>query len=354
MGFSGQPAVNLSGQRSVGGGRGRHLRLVGCVRSTCVGVGFACAGLAIGACASDGESEPPFSEPRVVKLPSELQGIANLRGTESAFERRPANCKSLHAISIVDRKPRPRKLRTTSGACLFWGNMSSGRMWVRYARVPGRPRQPSPGEFAKPAGAAHAEGPFEIVTPRTLSQIRSDEGGKLGCTKIYPESHYGARYYTPTDGTVRLRYSLDPGGAEGEIVLAGSPGREPQLSPKVREVRRLRCGRNAVDGRPAGCSRPLALVIRDRRPTPRELKVRKREECVVWGNSGARDLRVESERCPGCFFGLSLPAGSAEVTYFGAASPERYPHRFRYTVRPETLSGNAPPLASGTIVLVDR
>ena len=88
------------------------------------------------------------------------------------------------------------------------------------------------------------------------------------------------------------------------------------------------------DGRPARCRTPQALRIVDGRPTPSVLRIDKRPDCVVWGNEGSRALRIESEGCPRCFFSLYLQPRSAEVTYFGAATPERLPHPIRYTIEP--------------------
>lgn len=312
-------------------------------------VALSWAGLVLGGCDSDSDSKPAPPGPPEATLPRELRPVAGMRGVDSAYERRPASCKTVRAIAIVDGEPKPRRLRARSGVCLFFGNKSSSRVWVRYARATGGRPQAPPSAFARPAETVHAEGPFEVVTARALRQIRRDEGGKFGCTTIYPESHYGARYYVAREGTVTIPYSLDPGG-RGELVIERSRERGARLAAEIRGVRRLRCGRHAVDGRPAGCKRPLALILVDGKPMPAELKVARREQCVVWANKGRRALRIEAEPCPNCSFGLSVPSGSAAVTYFGAARPKTFPHRIRYTVRPEREGAGIE--ANGAIVLV--
>ncbi len=228
-------------------------------------------------------------------------------------------------------------------------------------RSEGRPQGPAD-EFEFPARSARGMGPDVTLTPRGFAQMRADERGKFGCTTLREDSHYGARYYTAAKRGVTIPYALEPGGATGEIIIEPSQRRAAKMPAQVREVRRLQCGRHAVDGRPPHCKTPRALLIVDGEPVPAMLKIRRRQDCVVWGNKGKRPLRIESESCPRCFFSLLVPGGSAHVTEFRGAAPQRFPHLIRYTVRPGSWSEPAGSPSrkmprrgrSGTILLEDR
>jgi hypothetical protein len=255
-----------------------------------------------------------------------------------AIEDRPASCTTTRAIVIVDGKPTPRKLRARSGVCLYWGNKSSGRVRVEQLPAPGVRLQAPTDWFVMPAGTVHGLGPYETLAPREFRQVLRDEGGKFGCTTIRSESHYGARYYASTGRPVRIPLRTHPGGGRVELRIEPSPEREA-LARDVRAVRRLRCGRRAVDARPVRCRRPRAVTIVNGKPLPAELRIRRRTDCVVWGNRGKRQVTIDSQRCPRCFFTLPLPPRSAGVNYFGAAAPKRFPHPVRYGIKPGGTSG---------------
>lgn len=280
---------------------------------TCRRPGRRCLGLwfwaVIVVCGCSGEADV---EPTRPESP-ELQEVARLGNGDSALASLPADCRTTHAILIVGGGPQPRRLRSSSRACLIWGNTSSARVRVTYTQAT---NDQASTEFVLPARSAYGIGPYVTLKPRAYRQLLA-EGGQVGCTTLTSDSHYGARYRAATGGAVTIAYRIDPGGAMGEIVIGPPPGRGAMLPAEVRAVQRLRCGRRAVDGRPAQCRTPQALRIVDGRPTPSVLRINKRPDCVVWGNEGSRPLRIESDGCPPL---LLQPVPTA---------PERRGHLFR-------------------------
>ena len=274
-----------------------------------------------------------------------------MRNLADVLQDQPASCRTMNPIVFRDGKPVPPSLTISAGACLVWANKSSGPLGLSFSPSPDeRPLR----ELRILPRSVFAEGSFETLPPRAYARMIADEAGKSGCGKSRRGSYYGVQYYRADKRPVTISYTVSPGGAKGRVVLRPKPRHRAVLSSEVEQARRLRCGRNEVDGRPARCKTMQAVLIGDQTPNPAELRIARRGACVVFGNKGKRTLRIESERCAGCFFSLYLEARTASTAYLGAAA--RNKETIRYTIEPDGRgpSGGKPrPGANGLIVFED-
>ncbi len=272
-----------------------------------VAVGCSAIALNLAACGEDDTSDVGeiVPSPREEGVTAAVAEVRRLAGGDRAVDRRPAACRTTHAVLVVNGKPNPARVTVGPGDCVVWGNTTAYDVSVSSAK----PQLVRKGKrvtgaifgfaftlFGRSAGGS--VGPFTRLTPaEAYRQTVADHAPKA--RRQLPPVH--ASYaYASTRTPVEVRYAVRPSGAHGTLILMPG-GRAPvptgrvRLSGDVRKVRGLRDGRRVVDERPAACQSTYAVLITDSAARPARLRV-KAGGCVVWGNLGRSRIAVASRQ----------------------------------------------------------